>query len=115
MVSVIKLISKPLGDDDIKKILGSDAKIIQYSELSKFNELSELLPNEKDYCILLYEHTHLIGHWVALLKYDGGYEVFDSYGIPVDKELKWTDLKMRQLLNEAIPYLSNLLDKKIYL
>ena len=68
MSSIIKLIATPLGDDDIRKILGNETKIIKYSELSKFNDLDELLPNEKDYCIILYEHKLNEGHWVAILK-----------------------------------------------
>jgi hypothetical protein len=115
MSSIIKLIATPLGDDDIRNILGSETKVIRYSELSKFNNLGELLPNEKDYCIVLYEHEALSGHWVCLLKYNNAYEFFDAYGLKVDRELKWTDLKTRQQLNEDIPYLSNLLEKEQYI
>ena len=81
MSSIIKLISIPLGDDDIRHILGNSTKIIKYSELSTFNDLDELLPNENDYCIILYEHEPSSGHWVCLLKYNGTFEFFDAYGL----------------------------------
>ena len=51
MSIILKLIATPLGDDGIRNILGNDTRIINYSELSKFNDLDELLPNEN---ILLY-------------------------------------------------------------
>ena len=75
---ITKLIHKALSDADIHRILGEDAKIIQYSELSQFNDLDELLPGEKDYCIVLYEDSPGKGHWTGLCKYDGVFEHFDS-------------------------------------
>ena len=60
-MSSIKLIHEALSDSDIRKILGHDTKIIKYSELSQFEDLSQLLPNLKDYCVILcVDH----GHWV---------------------------------------------------
>ena len=40
-----------------------------------------MLSNDKDYCIILYEDAPNRGHWTKLLKYDGLYEHFDSYGV----------------------------------
>jgi hypothetical protein len=54
------------------------------------------------------------GHWCSIIKYNGAFELFDAYGLKFDKELKWADLKMRQSLNEVIPYLTNLLQKERY-
>ena len=39
------------------------------------------------------------------------HEFFDPYGLNVDKELLWLDLKTRQSLHEQIPYLTNLFKK----
>ena len=110
MSSVIKLVATPLGDDDIKRILGQDTKIIKYSELSKFNDLDELLQKEQDYCIVLYEQEPQSGHWIAILKYNNIFEFHDPYGYKPDYQLKWTDPKMRQNLNQYVPYLTNLLE-----
>ena len=68
-------------------------KIIKYSELSEFNELNELLPNEKDSCVILYEDSLDHGHWVALSKYNGIFELFESYGMSPDGELHWLNLE----------------------
>ena len=52
---IVRLINKALSDEDIQRILGGDAKIIKYAELANLYDIDQLLPNEKDYCIILYE------------------------------------------------------------
>ena len=47
-MSIVKLIHKALSDSDIRKILGHETKIIKYSELARFTNLNELLPNPLD-------------------------------------------------------------------
>ena len=68
-MEIVKLISKALSDEDIQKILGGDAKIIKYSELGHLYDIDQLLPGDKDSCIILYEDSPNRGHWTALLKY----------------------------------------------
>jgi hypothetical protein len=74
-----EIIEDPLDDAEIKYYLGQKAKILKYSELAKYKSIDELLPNEKDFAVLLYEESPNVGHWVCLLKYPtkltGGYEV----------------------------------------
>ena len=94
-MSVLKLIHRALSDGDLHAILGSDLKIIKYSQLSEYSNLSELLPKPLDYCIILYEEMSNSGHWTALSKADGRYEHFDSYGVAPDTELHWINLKVR--------------------
>ena len=77
---VMKLLHRPLSDDDLRKLLGSDLKIVQYGDLSEIQELNDLLSKPLDYCIILYEEVPDTGHWTGLLKYDDRYEHFDSYG-----------------------------------
>ena len=113
-MSIIKLIHKALSDADIRKILGQDAKIVKYSELSQFTDIDQLLPNQLDFCIVLYEDSIDHGHWVGLSKYDGRYEHFDSYGLQPDKELAWISIQKRRSLHEDEPYLSNLLKHEQY-
>ena len=48
-------------------------------------------------------------------KYNGIYEHFGSYGAKPDKSLEWVNMKMRKPLNEATPYLTNLLKNKQYI
>ena len=114
-MSVLKLIHRALSDGDLHAILGSDLKIIKYSQLSEYSNLSELLPKPLDYCIILYEEMSNIGHWTALSRSDGRYEHFDSYGVAPDAELHWINLKVRAKLNEVTPSLSNLLKEESYI
>ncbi|MFM7979127.1 MAG: hypothetical protein ACKPKO_07400 [Candidatus Fonsibacter sp.] len=51
-MDVIRLIHKALSDEDIGTILGTDAKIIIYSELRHTDDLDELLT--KGYILLYY-------------------------------------------------------------
>jgi len=83
-MSVMKLIHRPLSDEDLRKLMGSDLRILKYSELAEVRDLNELLPRPRDYCIILYEEVLDTGHWVGLCKYDNVFEVFDSYGVRPD-------------------------------
>ena len=67
MSDIKRLIRKSLSDTDLRHILGSDLKILKYSELSKVDSLDTLFPAELDYCIILIEEELDSGHWVALM------------------------------------------------
>jgi hypothetical protein len=109
---VVRLANKALSDEDIHKILGGDAKIIKYAELGNLYDIDQLLPEEKDYCIILYEDRPNRGHWTAILKYNNLYEHFDSYGVKPDSELKWIGAKRNRQLHQDEPYLTQLLEKE---
>ncbi len=100
------MVSRALPGEDIRYILGPNCKI------TKDNGLA--LPKLKDYAIIVYEEDENTGHGVGLLKYDTLYEFFDPYGLMPDKELTWVNLKTRMSLNEAAPYLSNMLMHERY-
>ncbi len=102
-----------LGDDDIKNLL-PDAKIIDYEQLKNYNSIDELLPNDKDYIIILYEHEQNSGHWVLVSKNNGKIEFFCSYGITPDHQLKWVDYNTRKELGSDVPHLSYLFDSCPY-
>ena len=87
-------------------------QVIKYSELANIDDLDELLTNDLDYCIILYEDRPDKGHWTVLPKYNGMYEHFDSYGNKPDKSLEWANVKMRRRLHQATPCLSHLLKGK---
>ena len=42
MSYLLKLIHKPLSDDDLRRVLGDDLKILKYSDLVNYNDLDEL-------------------------------------------------------------------------
>lgn len=111
MSSVLKIMRTPLSDSDIRKILGNDIKIIVYPDLSKYSNLGDLLPANRDCCIILYELKQLSGHWTCLTRDGDLFTFFDSYGLKPDSELRWISSVQRSALNENTPYLSNLLKK----
>ncbi|MFM7984060.1 MAG: hypothetical protein ACKPKO_32515, partial [Candidatus Fonsibacter sp.] len=49
-MDVIRLIHKALSDEDIGTILGTDAKVIRYSELRHIDDLDERPTHDLDYC-----------------------------------------------------------------
>jgi hypothetical protein len=99
----------PLSDADIRRFLPG-AKIIKYSELSKYSTLFDLLPDIHSYCFILYEDSVNTGHWVQVCRpEDGVAAYFDSYGGPPDAPLKWTARDRRVGLGEGHPFLSILL------
>ena len=107
------IVADPLDDREIRHYL-PNAKIMTYKELSKYNgDISKLLPNNKDYAILLYEASPMNGHWVAVLRNGDKIEHSDSYGVKPDTELKWIDCGMRQMVGSEVPLLTNMYDKWI--
>jgi len=107
------IISNPLDDKEIRHYL-PNAKILTYKELSRYNnDISKLLPKNKDYAIILYESSPMNGHWTAVLRDGRKVESFDSYGVKPDTELKWIDCGMRQLVGSGTPLLTNMYDRWI--
>jgi len=109
-----KLLSTMLSDADITNYLGGGKeKIVKYSELADYATLADLLPEERDYRIILTESKRNQGHWCALLKYNSkGKEViewFDSYSGSPDSELKFIPLAIRKMLGETERHLTRLL------
>ena len=64
-----EVMEEPLDDAEIRFYL-PDAKILKYSELAKYRNINELLPENTDYAIILYLDEENKGHWTAVLKYD---------------------------------------------
>jgi len=108
-----EVIADPLDDAEIRHYLPR-AKILKYSQLDKYKAITQLLPDEIDYCILLYEDSPNQGHWCALLRYNKGkkgtIEFFDPYGNIFDKQLTWTTLENRRKLGQGRKLLTPLLD-----
>lgn len=105
---VEEIIEEPMDDTDIRAYY-PNAKIMRYSDLSKYKTITQLLPKDKSYAFLLYQQEANSGHWVLIMRYGSTIEFFCSYGSAIDAPLKWTNPRDRQMLGEAVPYLSNLL------
>ncbi len=98
-----------LGDDVIKKYL-PNARIFKYNQLSNFNNIDEILPNELSYCIILYENKPNSGHWVGIMRINNNIEYFDSYGNAPDIPLAWITQQENEYLGQK-PFLTNLFSK----
>lgn len=105
---VEEIIEEPMDDTDIRAYY-PNAKIMKYSDLKDYKTITQLLPKDKSFVFLLYQHAQNEGHWVLLMRYGTTIEFFCSYGSAIDAPLKWTNPRDRQMLGEAVPYLSNLL------
>ena len=77
-MDIIRSAHKALSDEDIGTILRGDPKIVRYSKLRRIDDLDDLLTNDRDYCIILYEDTPDKGPWAALSNYTSIYEHVDS-------------------------------------
>ena len=101
----------PLSDDDIRQVLGKGCKIMRYGDLDKYQTLEQLLPKSVDYLVSLYEARKDRGHRVGILRYDDEFEFVDPYGFQPDKELLWTPVKLRHMIDQAEPYLTLLINR----
>lgn len=100
----------PLGDDDIKKILGNNINIIAYPELENYNDVDEIFDNENRVIILFLTTDKNTGHWLCLHKdNDDNIHYFDPYGEGIDKDKKWLSKTKLEELNEDKISLLNLL------
>ena len=116
MNRINKIIRKPLSDADLKRILGSETRIITYPDLAKYNNLDELLPKAYDFVIILLLESPQSGHWCCLIKNPSQFEWFDSYGFAPDYDLThWLTPLQRLKLGESKKYLSYLLKGRNYI
>lgn len=99
-----------MNDLDVKHYL-PNARIMKYSELSKYKTIEQLLPKHQSYVILLYPVSSTDnGHWVVLTRYINTIEYYDSYGGKPDAPFKWNTSKFK----DNKQYLSELLKKTKY-
>ena len=107
-------LAEMISDKDFQRFFGAGvaSKVIKYGDLDNFKSIDDLLPNEKDFAIILTETKRNEGHWCAILKYDGLIEWFDSYGGKggkPDGELSFISKAMNVLLDQDDRYLTKLL------
>jgi hypothetical protein len=81
--------------------LGQNTKIVEFKDLDTFENIYELLPNEKDFVIILVESKNNSGHWVMLLRDGNRIEQHDSYGCPLETELNFVSAAMNRMLGQS--------------
>ena len=107
-----KVEDDPLSDKIIRKYL-KDPKIILYEDLKNYDNINDLLPNNKDYVIILFKQDDKgSNHWIGLMKYDNIIEHFCSYGsYPDEYYFDWTTQRDLDKAKEYKPYMTELLNK----
>ena len=109
-----KCLEYMVSDVDFRRFFGEDvaSKVLKYSDLDNYKSIDELLPNEKDFVIVLTENKKNEGHWCCLLKYNGLLEWFDGYGGKAGKpdgELSFISKAMNIFLDQDDRYLTKIL------
>lgn len=107
-----KLDKIPLSDAVFEHSLGVPAsEIVMYKNLSQYNSIDELLPEDKSYKIIFLNWGERVGHWVLILKLNGKFEYFNSYGIKYDEDLNCLSRSIKMILGENVKEISRLLGK----
>jgi len=109
MSKVKDLAKKSLSDSNIMTLIKGKARIISYPNLTKFNNLDDLM-GKYNAVVILYETKKKFGHWTLLFKLNHDtVEFFDSYSMLPDDELKFIPHNFRMSNNELLPHLTYLL------
>jgi hypothetical protein len=106
-----KELERMFSDSDFKRYFG-DGKVIKYSELDNYPTINDLLPEDKDFRIILVESQYNQGHWVAVLKYGNIVEWFNSYGTKPEYDFKFIPSFTKHLLGQGGNLLTKLLNTK---
>jgi len=105
-----KKLNYSLSDSDLRHICGNDVKIIEYKDLDRYNDMYELLPNDKDHVIILVESKPNSGHWTCILRSGKSFQLFDSYGSKIQDELNFISRAMNHILGQSKGELDKLID-----
>jgi hypothetical protein len=108
-----------LTDADLRAYLGKDVNkhILKYSELANYPSITDLLPIDRSYKIILVESEFNSGHWICLMRYKDKYgvntiEFFNSYGNKPTTELNSIKKCISYLLGQDENDLKRLLKQK---
>ena len=105
-----------LSDSDILTALNSRCNLMAYEDLEHYSDINDVL-GEHGAVVLLYQSSADNGHWVTLVKHptkQGVLIFFDSYGFPIDSELKLSKFNLRVHNGEAVPHLTHLIEQSTY-
>lgn len=106
-----KELAKMFSNSDIDRWLG-EGHIIKYSDLADYSNINELLPNDRDFKVILIESSVNQGHWVAVMKYGNILEFFNSYGTTLEHDFKFIPTMVKHLLGQGGNLLTKLMKTK---
>jgi hypothetical protein len=105
-------IKKPMTDADLEKYTGVKSEdIIKYSDLKNYPKIEDLLPDQKDFRIVLIEDKYNSGHWVVVLRDGKNIEYFNSYGAKWDYDWKFINRMIRTILGQNTNEMTRLMDQ----
>ena len=105
-------IKKPMSDGDLEKYTGVKSEdIIKYSDLKNYPTIADLLPEQKDFRIILIEDKYNSGHWVVVLRDGKNIEYFNSYGAKWDYDWKFINRMIRTILGQNTNEMTRLMDQ----
>ena len=110
-----KLAEMITNDDFTKYFTDAREKTLKYSDLADIKNIDELLPEEKDYRIILTESKRNEGHWCCIMRYKDittgkkYIEWFDSYSGKPDSELKFIPEAINKMLGQNKNHLTRIL------
>jgi hypothetical protein len=110
---LLNRIQTSMTDSDIKRYF-KDIETLKYSDLKNYNNIDELLPNDKDFKIILIEQDNNIGHWVCVMKNGNTIEYFNPYGNRVDNDKKWIGKIKNAMLGQSEDILSSMMEQSPY-
>jgi hypothetical protein len=100
---------EPMSDKTIEKYI-PNAEIIEYRDLKNYNSLNDLLPNNKDFVIILYRHG-TGAHWLNSMRHNDIFEIFCSYGSKPDEYYyNWATPEENKGFGQNEPYLTKLIN-----
>lgn len=108
-----KSVGYSLSEDDIRKYLNGNTKIIPYTKIYNYKTIEELL-EPYGHVFLLYLTKPNYGHWTLIFKYPNKNEIhfFDSYGYKPDTEFSFVkNDSFRKQSKQVFHYLVDLLMK----
>jgi hypothetical protein len=106
-----KLRNYSFSSQDLLDMINNKANLVTYSEIANYKNIDQLL-GKHEACIILVENKPSYGHWICIFKNPLNrklIEVFDSYGMKPDDELKYVPKSFRKKNNSDYGFLSNLL------
>ena len=115
MLNLKEIMKTPLTDNDLEKYFGIGIKeeILKYSDLKDYNDMNDLLPNDKSFKIILIEYEKNKGHWIAILRYNNKIEIFNSFGHKHNEDDFVESDTMNYYLGQSHIFLNKLIEDEI--
>lgn len=107
---IIELESYSLSGEDMINYGPQNSKILNYKQLTEYDNLDDALGQEGILILLYLTQTDNYGHWCCVFKRTKNIVCFfDSYGKTIDESFKFADPGVRKRNKEILPHLSRLL------